>query len=589
MPTAIEIVFGFVCPLLLLFALLFGPLFVRLAAAWTGPRAERDGMEDASALRGPVPKSDAAMSAPAQLLARVPGTVAGMPSIGDDLEVPADECYRRPHEHFGLMFERIALAQPSAPALRSLDVGTPAFTYGSLLAHAYRVATALHSAGIANEELVGMMIARSSEGVVALLGIVVAGGAYVPLEPSFVKERLSATIRAASLRLAAVRAHSDEASWLMESWPTLDLIEVASLHDELPVPSGSQGEADPLRHVRGGDVHTDRMLALIFTSGSTGQPKGVPQYERGYLGSLRFFVDLQPFAAEEEHLHYGVYAWAAHYYEVFLPLIAGASILIVPTTEELVHLPLRPPPHVRRFIGVPSLLNKMLALLEEERASSGSIPEDAARCLGFVIAYGEPLDEALILRYRALFPHGVLVNTFGLTESQGEFLVAVYDSSRPLTGKVSIGAVRAPYAVGLRAVDSGEWLTQPGQQGELCVASPNLIPGYYVCKDGSTLADAGANARFVDAPPEMWPACWRREPVDAVVAAAGSSPSGAPSAAATEGQPCSRPPDRRLMYCTGDIACWRDDGELEYVGRGDSQVKVNGVRIRGPHSAGLAT
>ena len=125
-----------------------------------------------------------------------------------------------------------------------------------------------------------------------------------------------------------------------------------------------------------------------------------------------------------------------------------------------------------------------------------------------------------------------------------------------------MGLPRSAYCYGVKDLDTGAWLTATGTSGELYVAGPHLVQGYFRRNDGTVLADNASRDRFLDAPPEMWPAVWRQPPdLEAL-----------------------RPREmRRVMYRTGDLVKWRADGELDHMGRADSQVKVNGVRVELGH------
>ena len=99
----------------------------------------------------------------------------------------------------------------------------------------------------------------------------------------------------------------------------------------------------------------------------------------------------------------------------------------------------------------------------------------------------------------------------------------------------------------MRDVDSGEWVREQGQQGELYLASSCVVPGYYAHADGVVIADEKAVTKFPRATPEL-------------------------------GLNEASVPDGATLFQTGDLVAWQDDGELDHLGRVDDQVKVNGVR-----------
>lgn len=263
-------------------------------------------------------------------------------------------------------------------------------------------------------------------------------------------------------------------------------------------------------------------------------------------------------------------SWADHKADVWHPLLSGKTLVIVPDTEALINLCMAPPPDVATLWAVPTILHAIFSVLEQ-RVRDGTVPKLAPPplFLSLVFATGEALSEQTIRRYRALVPSGTIVSLYGLTEAQGETSIAIYPPSRELTGRVSMGVPRAAYAYGVRAVDTGAWLSHAGETGELFVAGPHVVPGYFRWPDGTVLADDAASARFEVAPPEMWPQSWRR-------------------AQHTLPETLPQEPQPVFMYRTGDLVLWRSDGELEHMGRADSQVKVNGVRVELGHVSSAA-
>lgn len=109
----------------------------------------------------------------------------------------------------------------------------------------------------------------------------------------------------------------------------------------------------------------------------------------------------------------------------------------------------------------------------------------------------------------------------------------------------------------VRDVDTGRWLTEVGECGELYVAGRLVVPGYYASPtDGSVLADDNSISkfsRFHETAPEAARKAFS-------------------SAGFVTSKECT-------MFRTGDMVTWRSDGELDCCGRADDQVKVNGVRI----------
>jgi acyl-coenzyme A synthetase/AMP-(fatty) acid ligase len=443
-------------------------------------------------------------------------------------------------------------------AIRSID-GSKEVSFGAVLTSARALADALKDAEISSSGgLVGLMVKCSVEGAVGMLGIVLSGAAYVPLDPAYPPKRLSQIIKGSPLSVVATAPNSAAATqamkWIASAWPKVSTIEIALHSQEVaPLPS----DESTLQRLR--SYGAQHLLNLSFTSGSTGKPKGVAYTHAGTLAQARFFTSKFPFRENEGIINHITYGWEDHKRQVWPPLLLGKELIVVPDTEALLGMVGNPPRNVHQIWAVPTLLDAMFSVLEQKDGAMRSIPD----FLSLVIASGEPLTEALIQRYRSLVPDGTIVSSFGLSETQGETSVAVYGPSRLLTGRVSMGSPHWPYAYAVRSPENGEWLgSSAGEQGELFIASPLILDGYYRRPDGVRLADDAANARFALAPSEF-------------------------KAKLEEASNIST--DRAIhnmyMYQTGDLVAYREDGEMEHVGRCDDQVKVNGVRIELGHVA----
>ena len=480
-----------------------------------------------------------------------------------------------PTQHLALAFEHVALANPNKIAIRSMDGASVSVTYGTLLASARALASNLRqhacesssSGGSSSSSsqggggrgddvgsnssggsrgggqmLVGLMIARSAEGAAGILGIVLAGGAYVPLDPQYPPQRLSQIIESARLRLAVTIAGSESERWLRTAWPSVRPVEAVLLRGVGADQPGPSSEEEMAR-LRVDDGANTRLAYVLFTSGSTGVPKGVAGYHHAVLSRVGYWHDAFPYEPEEESLHHITYTWVDHVMELWNALLGGRTLIVVPDVAALVACVDAPPPSVRRILLVPSLLRAML----DRGEAIGKVPSSF---LSLVAVSGEPMPATLLGRYRSLIPNGTLVNVYGMTEGHGDCTAAVYPPSRPFdaaTDRVAIGGPIIDFTLCVRDVDSGEWVREQGQQGELYLASSCVVPGYYAHADGVVIADEKAVTKFPRATPEL-------------------------------GLNEASVPDGATLFQTGDLVAWRDDGELDHLGRVDDQVKVNGVR-----------
>ena len=96
-------------------------------------------------------------------------------------------------------------------------------------------------------------------------------------------------------------------------------------------------------------------------------------------------------------------------------------------------------------------------------------------------------------------PNGTLVNVYGMTEGHGDCTAAVYSPLRPFDAandRVAIGSAIIDFSLCVQDVETGRWVREPGESGELYLASSCVVPGYYKHSDGTVIADEKARTKF---------------------------------------------------------------------------------------------
>ncbi|MET9519175.1 amino acid adenylation domain-containing protein [Streptomyces sp. NPDC002994] len=275
------------------------------------------------------------------------------------------------------------------------------------------------------------------------------------------------------------------------------------------------------------DVTAGHCAYVLYTSGSTGRPKGVVISHAGIGNRIAWVVDAHGLGASDRVLQKTPVTFDAACWEIFAPLVSGGTVVLAPVgAERDTAAMLRALTEHR--VTVLQVVPSVLRLLVEEPGW------DDCTTLRLLFCAGEALQAELVQQFRdrvrKCAQDVVVCNTYGPTECSID--VTAYDVN-PLqrTGPVPIGAPIDGMRVLLLGPDGRQ--VPPGERGELCAAGVGVADGYL----GRPRLTA---ERFVPDP---------------------------------EGPPGSR------LYRTGDIARLRADGNLEYLGRIDHQVKINGVRI----------
>ncbi|EZP02702.1 pyoverdine non-ribosomal peptide synthetase PvdD, partial [Pseudomonas aeruginosa] len=422
-------------------------------------------------------------------------------------------------------FEEQARQRPQAVAL-ILD--EQRLSYGELNARANRLAHCLIARGVGADVPVGLALERSLDMLVGLLAILKAGGAYLPLDPAAPEERLAHILDDSGVRLLLTQGH------LLERLPRQAGVEVLAI-DGLVL--DGYAESDPLP-----TLSADNLAYVIYTSGSTGKPKGTLLTHRN---ALRLFSATEAWFGFDERdvwTLFHSYAFDFSVWEIFGALLYGGRLVIVPqwvsrSPEDFYRLLCRE--GVTVLNQTPSAFKQLMAVA----CSADMATQQPA--LRYVIFGGEALDLQSLRPWFQRFGdrQPQLVNMYGITET------TVHVTYRPVSEADLEGGLVSP--IGGTIPDLSWYILDRdlnpvprGAVGELYIGRAGLARGY--------LRRPGLSAtRFVPNP----------------------FPGGA----------------GERLYRTGDLARFQVDGNIEYIGRIDHQVKVRGFRIElGEIEAALA-
>ncbi|HET6515642.1 MAG TPA: amino acid adenylation domain-containing protein [Thermodesulfovibrionales bacterium] len=407
---------------------------------------------------------------------------------------------------------------------RSPDAVAVAFeeqklTYRELNRRANQLAHYLIKQGIGPEVLVGIYVERSLEMIIGILGILKAGGAYVPLDPAYPKERLSFMIGDSQVPVLLLQER------LLRTLP------VCNAHmlclDILRETTSKEIAKNPAAGVTSGNL-----AYVMYTSGSTGTPKGV-MVSHGNIA--RLFTATEYLFRFNEHdvwTLFHSYAFDFSVWEIFGALLYGGTLVIVP------YLISRSPEEFRELLckGRVTVLNQtpsaFYQLMRSDELSAGREGNDLS--LRFIILGGEALE---LQGLRPWFQghgdqHPRLVNMYGITET------TVHATYRPLTvadvnKKGSFIGLPLP-DLQVYILDRHQQPAPAGTPGELYIGGAGLSRGYLNRPELTA-------EKFIP-------------------------------------NPFSDEPGSRL-YKTGDLGRWMPDGDIEYLGRIDHQVKLRGFRI----------
>ncbi len=402
----------------------------------------------------------------------------------------------------------------ACPDAVAVTAGAASMTYAELDGAANRLAHQLHQLGVTPETPVGICVERTPAMPVGLLGILKAGGACLPLDPSYPVERLRFMLADAGPPVVLVQQGS------------VELIEAAAGPRTTVVDLDAGRSAGPTD--RPDRRRAPEALAyLIYTSGSTGEPRGVLLPHRALVNHCLAAVDLYELGSADRVLQFCSPSFDVSVEELFPTWAAGGRVVLRP--RELAILG-RPWLDWLAAEGV-TVLNLPTAYWHAWVRDLEALGAQPPASLRVVIVGGERATAAAYRSWRRSGGDRVRwFNAYGPTEAS----VMATIHAAPLGGGIGAGETDPPIGRPLPGVTvhllGPEGSPVPeGEAGELHIGGVGLARGYLNQPELTA-------QRFVADP---------------------FSPGG-------------------RLYRTGDLARVRPDGELEFVGRRDRQVKVSG-------------
>lgn len=412
----------------------------------------------------------------------------------------------------------IALFEQQArrtPERRAVIMGEQQLTYRELDRLAGQLAGRLVDLGIGPGSIVAILADRSLEMMVATYAVLKSGAAYLPLSPANPAKRNLYMLE-----------DSQAAMLLKEPSLTVDV----SWHRQIVVDL----EDDALRQREAissaqSQLTSEDPMYVIYTSGTTGRPKGVIVSHTAAVNRLHWMQRLYPLHEEDVILQKTPYLFDVSVWELFWWGMSGASVaLLAPGAEKLPQYIIDAVQRYRVTVlhFVPSMLGTFLnyAAHPDDWPKLSSIHRLFCSGEALTAAHANKFGEVLGSRFGCK-----LTNLYGPTEATVD--VTSYDCSLPLAAGQSVPIGRPIDNIRMYILQDGV-LQPPGQTGELVIAGTGLAIGYLN-------HPVGTSERFVVYP---------------------------------------QLPEERV-YRTGDLARLLPDGNIEFLGRIDTQIKIRGLRI----------
>jgi amino acid adenylation domain-containing protein len=427
------------------------------------------------------------------------------------------------HQSIQQVFSRVAAQHASRVAV---ERGDSVVTYAEMENESNRLANFLLATGAVKGSIVAIIAGDPARIVTAMLGILKAGCAFAPFDPRMPGNRLK------------TMAEQIQPRWYVVESEHLGKVDEIGNEDGVNVvcfdsPEYAQftSTTDP-----GIESEPDDLCSIFFTSGSTGKPKGIAGRLKGIAHFILWEAGLLGLEAGARISQFTSPSFDGFLKDVFVPLSVGGTIC-APQDREITLDARRLVEWIEQArINVVHCVPSVFRQIINAGLASNNFPE-----LRWVVMAGEPLLPADVARWTHTFGERIrLVNLYGPTETTLTKLFHVVQVSDKDRRSVPIGKpIPGSAAV---VIDAQGKACPPGEVGEILIRTPYRAHGYYN-------------------QPELTAEVFVPNPLS------------------------NNPND--IVYRTGDYGRLLEDGNFEFVGRKDHQVKIRGVRIELPEIENL--
>ena len=406
-------------------------------------------------------------------------------------------------------------------------------SYKELFVSSNKLANCLISNGVRRQDRVVFCLKRSMSSIKAMMGILKAAAIYVPIDPKSPTARFQTIIQDSHPSALICDVGSlDMVNEALSGWAAAPKIVVMDYREKLPDSakdrSITQDEIDtqPATTPECKNIDTDAAY-ILYTSGSTGKPKGVVISHLNITNYINWAVEAFEIRSDDNILSTAPFHFDMSTFDIYCAMMTGATLCIVPDT----------------YLLFP---NRLLGLIEEQKATiwkvipsllvyltkTDSLKENRIPTIRRMLFGGEPLPTKHLINWMKTFPGKLFYNVYGPTEATG---ISAYYFVDQIPGdplkSVPIGRACKNTEVFLLKEDDTP--AEKGEVGELCIRGSGISSGYW--------NDAQKTENAFTA------------------------------------NPLSSRPER--IYRTGDLGRLADDGNFEFLGRKDFQVKYMGYRI----------
>lgn len=397
------------------------------------------------------------------------------------------------------------------PEKDALLDGKQRYTFAQLERLSTNFAAFLMTRGVQRGDRVAFCSAKSATLVVAILGCMKAGAIYVPMDRKLPKDRLLFILENVAPRvIVSSQAVYDSVAADLQS--AISLVEEGALPEHFE--HSAEGVSLP-------SVEPEDGAYCIYTSGSTGRPKGVLIQHGSVEVFFRALAEVMPIDDTSRCMNTSELYFDVHVMDLLFPLHRGATVHI--TSAPMIANKLLHTLQTERITHFTAVGPLMTLMTEGSAFATCELPS-----LKRVMTGAEIINVDTMQKWLRRVPGLTLVNGYGPTEVT--VICTAYLIDKVEEGRSEFYPIGKPMlSTEALLQDEDRIITEPGVKGELLVAGPQVMKGYW-----NDEQQTRARITVIDG---------------------------------------------KRYYRTGDLCRWRPDGNLDYIGRNDEEVKLSGFRI----------